>query len=347
MYKVIITSHAERELKRLDRSTKNRIIPVAQALADNPRPHGCLKVKAEERLWRIRVGDWRIGYEINDETRTVKIIASVIDVSSMPEQVRNFNVNFSQPDEERLFSERNAELLSLLPDLNDAMDSVLRHTVKADRQGLTVFMLGRRCSNDFAEILRLASNGYGFAALSVLRSMFEKLVDATYLHKHPEEVDAFWDYHFVQLEKLGYADIAKKFDPNWEAIAGQFKRKGKKGLHTQPRWAKNSLVKIAKGVGLGDHLKHAYYLPNLFIHNSVAEIIFGLQEDQNGRFTPVDSNNPKERRMADIAVVQAIFLLLSMLELAIEHYDWDDSTSLVQNCVDSFGKYFQLSATGS
>jgi mRNA interferase RelE/StbE len=74
MYEVIITSHAERDLKRLDRSTKNRILPVALALADNPRPHGCLKVKTEKRLWRIRVGDWRIGYEVNDETHVVKII---------------------------------------------------------------------------------------------------------------------------------------------------------------------------------------------------------------------------------------------------------------------------------
>jgi mRNA interferase RelE/StbE len=74
MYKVLITSHAEKELKRLDRSTKNRILPVALALANNPRPHGCLKVKREERLWRIRVGDWRIGYEIDDDAQVVKII---------------------------------------------------------------------------------------------------------------------------------------------------------------------------------------------------------------------------------------------------------------------------------
>jgi mRNA interferase RelE/StbE len=74
MYEVIITSHAERELRRLDRSTKNRILPVVLALADNPRPHSCLKVKAEERLWRIRVGDWRVGYEIDDDTQVVRIM---------------------------------------------------------------------------------------------------------------------------------------------------------------------------------------------------------------------------------------------------------------------------------
>lgn len=74
MYEVVISSHAERELRRLDRSTKNRILPVALALAENPQPHGCLKVKAEERLWRIRVGDWRVGYEIDDAARVVRII---------------------------------------------------------------------------------------------------------------------------------------------------------------------------------------------------------------------------------------------------------------------------------
>jgi mRNA interferase RelE/StbE len=75
MYRVIITSHAERELRRLDRSTKNRVLPVALALANDPRPHGCLKVKGENQLWRIRVGDWRIGYRIDDPSETVTILA--------------------------------------------------------------------------------------------------------------------------------------------------------------------------------------------------------------------------------------------------------------------------------
>ena len=74
MYKVVVTSHAERELKRLDRSTKNRILPVALALSDNPRPHGCLKVKDEERRWRIRVGDYRVIYDIDDTSRKIDVL---------------------------------------------------------------------------------------------------------------------------------------------------------------------------------------------------------------------------------------------------------------------------------
>jgi len=96
-------------------------------------------------------------------------------------------IQFSLPEEEHWFSERHPGFLELLPTLNDTLDNVLKHTVTADRQGVTVFMLGRRCANDFSEILLLASNGYGFAALQILRSMFEKLVDARYLHDNPTE----------------------------------------------------------------------------------------------------------------------------------------------------------------
>src|SRR6267143_5808649 len=123
---------------------------------------------------------------------------------------------FSQPDEERLFNERHSKLLELLPDLNDTLDHLFKHAVMADRARLTVFMLGRRCANDFSEILLLASNSYGFASLQLLRGMFEKLVDARYLHEHPEEVDSFWDYHLLLLAKLGYQNIAAKFDPDWK-----------------------------------------------------------------------------------------------------------------------------------
>jgi mRNA interferase RelE/StbE len=74
MFKVSITSSAERDLKRLDRPTKNRIVSAILALASDPRPHACLKVKSEEGVWRIRVGDWRVGYEIDDDAGEVLVL---------------------------------------------------------------------------------------------------------------------------------------------------------------------------------------------------------------------------------------------------------------------------------
>jgi mRNA interferase RelE/StbE len=48
MFRVSITSRAERELKRLDQPVKNRIVSAVSALASDPRPPGCLKVRSEE-----------------------------------------------------------------------------------------------------------------------------------------------------------------------------------------------------------------------------------------------------------------------------------------------------------
>jgi mRNA interferase RelE/StbE len=45
-----------------------------QALAQDPRPHGCLKLKGEDNLWRIRVGDWRVIYEIHDRVLVVVVV---------------------------------------------------------------------------------------------------------------------------------------------------------------------------------------------------------------------------------------------------------------------------------
>jgi mRNA interferase RelE/StbE len=73
-YSVFLTRPARKDLDRLDRQTVNRLAPVIDALSSDPRPAGCLKVKGEESLWRIRVGDWRIGYEIDDAAREITII---------------------------------------------------------------------------------------------------------------------------------------------------------------------------------------------------------------------------------------------------------------------------------
>jgi mRNA interferase RelE/StbE len=74
MYKVHITSRAERDLRRLDRQAKNRIVKAILDLASNPRPSGCLKVRSEEGVWRIRIGDWRVGYTIDDVASEVTVI---------------------------------------------------------------------------------------------------------------------------------------------------------------------------------------------------------------------------------------------------------------------------------
>ena len=73
MYEVLIERSAERDLKSLPAALFTRIVPRIKALADTPRPTGCHKLAGSRNDWRIRVGDYRVIYEIEDARKQVKI----------------------------------------------------------------------------------------------------------------------------------------------------------------------------------------------------------------------------------------------------------------------------------
>src|SRR5258708_7511719 len=254
----------------------------------------------------------------------------------------NTTYRLDLPNEIKLFNERNREALDLLPPFNDVIYKVSNRSVPSNREGLTIFMLCRLCIKDFSEILLLSSNGHGFAALQVLRSMFEKLVDASYLHTHGDEIGAYWDYYFVQMQKLGWENIAQKYDQNWKQKVAAFKTKTKKGKErTQTRWSRNDLVKMTKEVGMGDLLQPCYYLPNLFVHNSPAEILSSLETESDGTLTPVDRGGNEEKTFADVAFLQGYVLVLKTLALLMDHYGWKENESVVQKCAHDFEAFIQ------
>jgi mRNA interferase RelE/StbE len=72
-YSVALTSSAEKELKKLSGQLTARIVPRIEKLASNPRPTGCKKLKGGDNEWRIRVGDYRIGYTIDDSKLVIEV----------------------------------------------------------------------------------------------------------------------------------------------------------------------------------------------------------------------------------------------------------------------------------
>ena len=72
-YKVSVARSARKGLLAIDRQLSLRIIRVLEALADNPRPHGCTKLEGASRLWRLRVGNYRVVYEIDDKNFIVDV----------------------------------------------------------------------------------------------------------------------------------------------------------------------------------------------------------------------------------------------------------------------------------
>ena len=72
-YQVEYSRSARKELERLPAAVVERIASAVRALKQNPRPRGCLKLQGEEAAYRIRVGDYRVVYEVNDEIRIVLV----------------------------------------------------------------------------------------------------------------------------------------------------------------------------------------------------------------------------------------------------------------------------------
>lgn len=72
-YQVALTTSAEKELLALPAKVVARMTPRIEHLAVAPRPPGCKILKGGDNEWRIRVGDYRIVYEIDDTAKTVDV----------------------------------------------------------------------------------------------------------------------------------------------------------------------------------------------------------------------------------------------------------------------------------
>lgn len=74
MYAITFKESARRELYALPSNMLKRVAEVIDRLSQNPRPPGGKKLKGQTQpLWRIRTGDYRIIYAIDDVVRIVNI----------------------------------------------------------------------------------------------------------------------------------------------------------------------------------------------------------------------------------------------------------------------------------
>ena len=72
-YTVTLLRRAQRQLAQLAPHDYRRVRDALRGLADTPRPPGCIKLSGRE-AWRIRIGEYRVIYEIDDQQRTVTVL---------------------------------------------------------------------------------------------------------------------------------------------------------------------------------------------------------------------------------------------------------------------------------
>jgi mRNA interferase RelE/StbE len=73
-YRVNFTTAAARQVRKVPRPMRGRIIDSIEDLADDPRPHGAKKLVGEQTSWRIRIGDYRMIYDVFDSELTVTVV---------------------------------------------------------------------------------------------------------------------------------------------------------------------------------------------------------------------------------------------------------------------------------
>lgn len=72
-YAVTFKTSAVKQIKRLSKPVAERLLAKTDSLGQDPRPPGCLKLSGPSSLWRVRVGDYRIVYVIDDAGKKVDV----------------------------------------------------------------------------------------------------------------------------------------------------------------------------------------------------------------------------------------------------------------------------------
>jgi mRNA interferase RelE/StbE len=72
-YRILVDRAAANEIRSLPRNVRDRVRTRIRGLAEDPRPPACRKLRGYVDLYRVRIGDWRVIYRIDDASRVVTI----------------------------------------------------------------------------------------------------------------------------------------------------------------------------------------------------------------------------------------------------------------------------------
>ncbi len=73
-YQLSVTNSAKKDIRRLPADIQRRVRQSINPLANEPRPAGSRKLRGAGTLYRIRVGDYRVVYDVDDEAHMITII---------------------------------------------------------------------------------------------------------------------------------------------------------------------------------------------------------------------------------------------------------------------------------
>jgi Family of unknown function (DUF5677) len=264
------------------------------------------------------------------------------NLSSAPVSVYGF------PDEATAFDQRHPQWAAVMSRLADVINLALTRTQLMDTPiDKFVYFYGALVAEDFMEIFLMGANGYGFGAMKLLRSMYEHTVTLKYIHDHPEELQAFFDFDRVQQYKLMKpildtfggsalpADTVADTLQRYEEVKDRFMVKSCKSKNCEEKrvghtWSKLDFVSMAKKTGaIGTLIVPGYFFPLRHAHSTYRAMTERIERGDDHLGFRRESQ-PNE---ADQALMTAHNCLLVALEVQEERFKIDGLQAAIQNAV--------------
>lgn len=226
------------------------------------------------------------------------------------------------------------------------MDLAFRRSfVPNGPEDITIYSLGRLCTEEFYEIFILAANGYGIGALRLLRSLYERAVTLAFLSDNTDQVMTFLNYHAVAQYKLMQAidasfgsgalppEAVERTKQEYDAVKKEYEVTACPECQTKRihyTWHKLDVVSMAKKTMFAPIIIPGYYVPMSHAHSTVHAMISRLEETGEGG---LGFNPDPQPRQADDALMTAHNIMLGVIEVQKKYFGLDQLSEPLGTCL--------------
>jgi hypothetical protein len=251
------------------------------------------------------------------------------------------HMGFGNYDEWNRFNAKYPVFVQRFPGIEAMRDTVFSRAMVGEVIDRVVFGLGWLCFEDWQEITILCGNGFGIGALKLVRGMYERQVTSSYLSRHPNEVDDFLDFDFVQRRK-GLNNLRRLYNgeelnrivsrARQDEIERQYRDVKRDGRYTDTlcgpcgtsrdtmSWTNLSTPDVAQrgGQQLDKFYFPLYNKPTLLGHPSLYSLAIRIRDDADGPGFAFDAEG--QRSQVGEALSHAHFLLLHVFGTQNDHF---------------------------
>ncbi len=229
-------------------------------------------------------------------------------------------------------------------------EQLSNRTFSSGPEKQTIYTIGRLCSEEFWEIAVLATNGYGYGALRLLRSLFERAVTMAYLSENPSEVGAFLNYHAVAQHRLMRTlqdsfgpdvlppDKVQEIEREYAEVKNNYLVKLCEKCGTtrvNHTWHKLDVVSMAKKTLFAPIVVPGYYEPMMHSHSTVHALLSRLEKTDGGGLGFNPDSQPKK---ADAALMTAHNVMLGVMEVQKKFFGLTQVEKPLQTCCEDFAE---------